>query len=176
MLQRNSMPRVLTIRGLLSKLRLRILFSAEDLAANVRPDLFGDIVQCRRLHLRSPVAQRLAQPSLLRGIVGVGQRGLESVASCLRPVEAGAARIRPGNDGARERKAQPPEEASLAHGKVARILVGDDGNDGFCEVRSRKSVNIRSPVVAAIAGQSLSEVRIGFEPKALCGQNSGPDK
>ena len=131
--------------------------------ADVRPELFKDIGARSDNHLRGEVFGGFAEAAFGGGVVEVRQSGFRGIAANLGDVEFVGAPVVPGDKATAEGVAGAPEEAVLAEGVIAGVLVGKSGQNSLGEEGARNLVGELSPVVTAKAGGSLPRAGIVLE-------------
>ena len=101
----------------------------------------------------------VAEGALAGGVVEAGEAGGGSGADDFAGVEDLVAGVGAGDDDAAEGVAGALEEAAVAEGVVAVVLVGDGGDDGFDEEVFAGLVDDRVPEVAAVGDAAGDRTR-----------------
>src|SRR5260370_17997095 len=113
------------------------IFHAEDVFADIRPELFEDVGSGGDNGLCGEIFSGFADAAFGGGVVEVREGCFRGVAADLGDVELVGAAVVLGDEGAAEGIAGAPEESVLAESVVARILVGESGENSFGEQGAR---------------------------------------
>jgi len=125
------------------------IFHAEEVFADIRPELFEDVGSGGDNGLCGEIFGGFAEAAFGGGVVEVRERGFRGIAANLGNVELVGAAVVLADEGAAEGVAGALKEAVLAEGVVARILVGESGENSFGEALT-KTPGISSLVRASV--------------------------
>ncbi len=136
------------------------LGAVEEVMVDIGPELFDDEGGGIDTDVEAPLASGVTEGALGGGIVQIGDAGGGSGAEDFADVEDFFAGVGTCDDGATEGIAAALEEAAVAEGVVAVVLVGDGGDDGFDEEVFAGLVYDRVPEIAAVGDASAAEFGI----------------
>ena len=132
----------------------------EEGVVDVRPELFdyeGDGVDA---DVETPLVGGVAEGALADWVVEAGEAGGGAGADYFAGVEDLVAGVGAGDDDAAEGVAGALEEAAVAEGVVAVVLVGDGGDDGFDEEVFAGLVDDGVPEIAAVGYATGAELGV----------------
>jgi len=148
----------------------------QDIFANIGPELFQDIGGTGDDELRGPVLRCLDYATFLGRVVQVGHACFKSVTADLRGIEFFSPSVVLGDEDAGQSIAGPAEKTVLAERVIARIFMGQRGNDGFREIGSRNLVGEGPPIVPAKTCGSAAQFGVGVGAQAVRGEDAGDDE
>jgi hypothetical protein len=148
--------------------------AVEEGVVDVGPEFLDDEGYGVDADVEAPLVGGVAEGALADGVVNAGEAGGGSCADDFARVEDFLAGVGTGDDDAGESVAGALEEAAVAEGVIAVVLVGDGGDDGFDEEVFAGLVDGCVPEVAAVGDAASTElgVRVGFEVVAGEGQGN----
>jgi len=144
----------------------------EEGVVDVRPKLFDDEGEGVDADIQAPLIAGVAKGAFAGGVVEAGEPGRGSGADDFAGVEDFLAGVRAGDDDAGESVAGALEEAAVAEGVVAIVLMGDGRDDGFDEEVFAGLVDDGVPEVTAVGDAAVTElgIRVAFEVVAGDGE------
>ncbi len=149
--------------------------AVEEGVVHVGPELFDDEGEGVDADVEAPLVGGVAEGAFADRVVEAGEAGGGSGAEDLAGVEDFVAGVGTGDDDAGESVAGALEEAAVAEGVVAVILMGEGGDDGFDEEVFAGLVDGRVPEVAAVGDAAGAELGVGVALEVVAGDGQGDE-